>query len=513
MASSKTIVRESVRPLPFPTGPVLVVAILFALASVVGILNEITATSTSTPPNVSPADAFRDTRNLWEYIAILAMAVCGFRRLAAALALVGGILASMGLALLGLMSASGAPLLAAFAHLFAAVAGFAYLRSEKARREPSGLQMLLGSGFSLAVWGAVWLFVSADYAAKYQVVKVKQVQFQAAEATAERHADATAWATTTDNLRALAAVAFCIERSRGVPATRRYPRTLAEWRDLAGPSAKPPCHLLTSGARSSGDTIVADLSPHARVYYVPPHHGRGDPLLSRGFSLELEVISTPAEAPLPYDAPGAQNYLIDTSGSIHIAFDRRPTVRDLALPPCTAPNHPRYCLVYLPRQRWGVTAELPKATLTAASGTVLLGDTVAFVLRYTPVAAIDSLRSVDIDWGEPNDTTHIVVPRGTSYRGPRRPLVFSARHAFADSAPHVVRAAFLASDGAWYEALDTVDVRRRPRRVSSLGTLTDGTIVSGDVEAQTTRALANAREAMTRKGRRLDNDAERLARN
>lgn len=450
--------------------------------------------------NASPADAWRDTKFYWPFIVVLAFALCGFRRIAGLFALFGGFIAATYLAAAVMLTAGSSTVVLYFlAFLGVAIAGFVELRDEKTRIHISNRRLVVATGTALGVWCMVGGIIWRTYIASYPAVLAARAK------TPPSRSAATDWAATTDNLRGLTTVAYCLERARGVPGTRLYPHTVTEWRAVGGPGAEPPCRsLFSSPDWLPGDTLVAELSPHTRVRYVPPAHPPGNPWISAGYTLELEVLWADANAPLPVAAAGAQNYLLDTSGTVHQAYGRRATMRDSALPVCDGSGRSRYCIAFLPRQRWGLTPDLPEVVLASSQRSTTRDDTMAFAVRYTAVAPMDSLRAIDIDWSSPNDRLHVAVPRAKSYAGARHTLLFSIRHAFGDTGVFGVHTMAITSSGGRYEHIDTVVVRQHVRSVSSLATDSAGIIVPGNATAQTTRAVANARAAMAREGGTLD---------
>jgi hypothetical protein len=490
---------EPERELFSAVGPFLLLGIGLAFLSAIMAMIAVPA-SLSHPGDVSAGEIFTNIVRLWPYIVVLASALIGFRRTAGLLALIGGLFGAAWFAFAALFNPDAGPYgFAVLAHLMAAIAGIAEVAHFKTRVSLTPERFAFGGAAAVLVWALGWMMVSIRYAQARHAAEEKQAK-QLAEATARREAEATRWAQT-DNLHLLIDVGYCLERARAPNGAGPYPHTLAGWRKLGSSAGTERCRSLFTAPDSLGGALVAELSPHATVRFAPPA-GRGDPLRVRGYTLELNARWSPSEVQPPPHAPGTISYRVDTSGTVHVTSERRSaTDSDRVLPICRSTGG--QCLPYLPRQRWGLTPELPKVVLLpiAFNDTVMVGEKAALQLRFAPTSALDSVRGIDVDWGDEHERVS-VIPQG-SYVAPPRDLTFPLFHAFTALGSWVVRAVVTTRDGSQYSVADTLTVRVRPRQASAVGADSSGRIVRGGVVAQLRQAIANVRSALESQGRPL----------
>jgi hypothetical protein len=487
---------EPQRELFSAAGPFLLLGIGFAFLSAIMAL--LGPASSSHPAHVSSADVFGGVVRLWPYILVLATALIGLRRTAGLLAVIGGLAGAALFAFAALFNPDAGPYpFAALAHLMAAIAGVAELAHFKTRVSLTPERFAFGGAAAVLTWCVAWLVVSLRYVQARHAAAVRQV----AEVTAQQRAEATRWAQT-DNLHLLIDLGYCLERARGPNGAGAYPHTLAEWRKLGSSTGTARCRSLLTAPDSLGGAFVAELSPHVTARYVPPTGGRADPLRIHGYTLELNARWSASEVQPPPQAPGTISYRVDTSGAVHVTSQRRSaTDADPVLPNCRSTGG--QCLPYLPRQRWGLTPDLPTVRLRpiAFNDTAMRGERAALQLRFSPTSRLDSVRAIDIDWGDEHERVS-VIPQG-SYVTPPRDLNFPLFHAFTTLGNWVVRAVVTTRDGSQYSVADTLTVRVRPRQASAVGTDSSGRIVRGGVAAQLRQAIANVRSALESQGRPL----------
>src|SRR4051812_25938397 len=114
-----------------------------------------------------------------------------------------------------------------------------------------------------------------------------------------------------------------------------------------------------------------------------------------------------------------RSYRVDTSGVVHLTSERRSaTDVDAVLPICRSTGG--QCLPYLARQRWGLTPDLPTLVLipVAFHDTVMAGEKADLQLRFTPTSRLDSVRAIDVDWGDGHE--RVSVTPQDSYVAPSR---------------------------------------------------------------------------------------------
>ena len=334
-----------------PLGPAFVVAVLLALAGAVAVLlDEALRAPGST---LSASGAWNQVYRLWPYIAVLALALCGFRRTAGLCATVGGVIATAYLGLYGVLGGTGgAFLFALLAHLGAAALGVAEVANQTTVPHTPPWRVAIGATAALLTWAAVAGIFSNQFAAQRKALGASELA-----ARADSLKKARLWWSDPTGLQALTNVAYCLELARDKVGTGAYPHTLAQWRMLAKGPAQP-CGWLFDSPDSSGAAFVGERPPHARIRYVPPPNGRGVPGRAGGFTLELEAVWSPADEPVPLDVPGRRSFLIDASGVLHVTWEhRRATVADSTPPLCADQFDNRLCSPYTPAERWGVTPD------------------------------------------------------------------------------------------------------------------------------------------------------------
>ena len=207
--------------------------------------------------------------------------------------------------------------------------------------------------------------------------------------------------TSGTNLMEMVGVtARCIEETRDTlisPAGTVYQPSLAallRQRRCGGkPNADSSTMLVPA---SNGYYVVRYTAPST----LRPHDEPG------GYTLSLEPEREPSARST---GGGLLSFFIDTAGSVHLTRRARAaTADDPAIPDCP-PFHERYrmqtammCREWVPRQRWGVTSQLPTIGWSrSGSGTVGAGDTLFVIPQYQPLVQSDSIVEAHIQW----DTT------------------------------------------------------------------------------------------------------------
>ena len=243
--------------------------------------------------------------------------------------------------------------------------------------------------------------------------------------------------------------ANCIERARDAEPTHRYPQTIGAANRSQGCAYQ----------YTSADSVTAVIGgPRGRyvVRYTPPSHATRGP---GGYTLSL----TPEQDSLGHAVGSAmRSYLVDSAGAIHMTLrPRAATVADSVLPPCPERRLGLLeCNQYLPRQRWGVTPQMPRVILTSrGNGLVAIGDTVHFDPQFDPVAEQDSVVEYHFAWSATDpDSVMPIHGRRSVARPWGRNVTFHLRHVYHERGLMSMRFSVLTRGGERYEYRDSVRV-------------------------------------------------------
>jgi hypothetical protein len=260
-------------------------------------------------------------------------------------------------------------------------------------------------------------------------------------------------ANAGDPLRALAAAGRCIENARDT-LSGEYRATLAAVvRDQR-------CELRPTA--DSTALIAYDLYSSYLVRYEPI----GDVHGAKAYSLSMEPRREGERM------GGFASFLADSAGRVHVTLrGRAATTADPIVPAC--PRDWRgaraglpYCLEYVPRQRWGVTSELPTIGWSrSGSGTVASGDTLHVIPHFRGILPQDSIVEARIRWraGERDS----VIRRGPDGIGEPfgGSVVFRLKHVYRDTGYKEIHFTVKTRANEIYEMRDSVRVLvgwRRP---------------------------------------------------
>ncbi len=236
------------------------------------------------------------------------------------------------------------------------------------------------------------------------------------------------WMNKSD-LDDLVKLAKCVEQFRGDSVAGPAPKNLHQLHDHknpktgytlgCGPFYWPPDK---DTAAKRGKTTSPDTAPHPNesdehhtVYYEPPKRGPLDRFHRAPITLGIEAVWNSADFPNAQGQPGARSYLLDSDGKIHVTEEhRRATAADPVLPECPKGtdewSHPDTCVThYDSRQRWGVSPGLPSASFQI-SDWVVLPDSAYVDFGISQTSALDSVRTVSVDWGDGSRPSVILVP-------------------------------------------------------------------------------------------------------
>ena len=288
-------------------------------------------------------------------------------------------------------------------------------------------------------------------------------------------------------LSSLINTAECIERFRGDSIAGAAPaslRAIQQWaNDTSVKHRGPMCgfhiylkHTNAYGVEDNG--VPDDTLPHPEgdkhhvLFYIPPTNLRGKPFERARFTLGSEALWDSAEFPNAAGQRGTWNYLLDPDGRIHVTKERRrATVADSVVPDCTRADYPvsnRDCNpVPLARQRWGLVRDVPYLTL-AFQRDVVLPDSAHLIVSFKQINALDSVRSLSIDWGDGRkEVVSIAPPHSITWNGNTpedhsvHPFKPTLNHLYKTPGWRLVRARVLTSGGEQYVAEQGTNVEAR----------------------------------------------------
>ena len=430
----------------------------------------------------------KDVQLLWPYAVLLDAALASYRRLAGILAVLiaigGGLLFSLYALDAGFHEG---PAFRNFGdivvlHVCLLIVGIAEAVRSAPQIVRTGRRVLV----ALTTTAALWLSAGAWMYNRYSALALHRA--------GEQLMARMEW-TTKSNLRLLTRVAACIEQARGVDGSGSYPRTAAEFTKALAARAGD-CGFELAHIDSAGGALTADVSPHARLRYVPPRAGVSDRRHAVGYTVAVNAEWRSADFVIT-NAPGSRSYLLDSAGAIHVTAEHRAaTVDDALVAHCGSLDRSIECYEFVPRQRWGLTRNTPEGAFVPVKDSVRIGDTADIAIRFVPVDSLDAVRSVAIAWGEHNESTHVAVPLAQGYAGFHQPLTFPIPHVFREKGLHGLRAVLTTRDGWKHELIDSLTVSDSVPQWSAIGLDASGHLVPGGVEAQARQALANIGAAL-----------------
>jgi hypothetical protein len=336
---------------------------------------------------------------------------------------------------------------------------------------------LFGLAIPLVVYAIMWSTNTA--AAKEDRVRIAS---QGIDAQLEARAVAANWLNRSA-LYDVYPLAECVEKFRGDSIAGRAPkslRALQKWANDPPPHDGACAFRLYEKHRDrygfEDDSLPSDTLPHPRqgdihhvLYYRPPTDPIGKPFQAARFTLGIQAVWDSAEFPNAHGMPGARSYLLDPDGNIHVTAEhRRATLSDSIIPVCgrdQQSSDQRECRrPFLPRQRWGVTGRLPIFSVSVrpmgASSDSIYGN-----FPFIEVNALDSVRSVSVDWGDGRKATVAIPPSRSSTWSS---VIESHRyvnhydltltHVYKEAGQKIVRARLLTRSGAEYLGADTTFV-------------------------------------------------------
>jgi len=263
---------------------------------------------------------------------------------------------------------------------------------------------------------------------------------------------------TPQPMEVLHRVGRCIEQARdslATPGTESYPASVAEARRRR--SCEVGITADSSAFREAGNRASFI------VHYAPPARPRR-PGTPGGFTLLLE----PQRDSLGRGIGGSLVSLFsDSAGVIHLT--RRPraaTASDPAIPDCLqlygyGAHDPRLpCREYRPRQRWGLTSELPTIALSmSGTGTLGIGEELNLLPHYQALLPTDSAMEVRVRWDSGGADSVLTRRRGVPFGEPiGNARFFRFRHTWADTGMKRVRVAIRTAAGEEYEARHDIHV-------------------------------------------------------
>jgi len=264
--------------------------------------------------------------------------------------------------------------------------------------------------------------------------------------------------TAQQPLELLNQVGRCIERARdtvAMPGLDVYPASLADAR------LRKSCDVRITADSSA--FRLGDNRNYYLVHYMAPARPRAHDAPG-GFTLLLE----PGRDSLRRGLGGALlSFFSDSTGIIHLTRRARAaTASDPAIPECVplfgyGAHDPRIpCREYRPRQRWGLTSELPTIALSmSGSGTLGAGENLALLPHYQPLIARDLPVEVRVRWDSGGRDTVLTRRRGVPFGKPiGNGVYFEFRHAWADTGMKPVRVEIRTKGGEAYEARHDIHV-------------------------------------------------------
>ena len=258
-------------------------------------------------------------------------------------------------------------------------------------------------------------------------------------------------------LELLGRVGRCIEQARdtvGLNGLVRYPASVAEAR------LKGRCEA----GITADSAAFRERTAHGYYFvrYTPPAALR---LANRpgGFTLLLE----PGRDSLGRGLGGdLLSFFSDTDGVIHMS--RRPraaTAADSVIPDCAIFEYGRrdaavQCREFRPRQRWGLSSELPTIAMSmSGTGTLGIGEQLSLLPHFQPLLPQDLPTEVRVRWDSGGRDTVLTKRRGAPFGTPiGNGLYFTFRHAWADTGMKRVEVRIRTAGGETFESHQDIHV-------------------------------------------------------
>lgn len=259
-------------------------------------------------------------------------------------------------------------------------------------------------------------------------------------------------------LELLGRVGRCVEAARDTVAMKgidQYPTSVAEgW-------MRGHCDVPTTADKA--EFRERTTRGYYTVRYTPPpaprpHYAPG------GFTLLLE----PGRDSLGRGIGGGLlSFFSDTNGVVHVT--RRPraaTAADPAIPDClelfgyAARDPSAQCREYRPRQRWGLSSELPTIALSmSGSGTLGTGEQLSLLPHFQPLLPQDLPAEARVRWDSGGRDTVLTKRRGVRFGTPiGNGVYFTFRHAWADTGMKRVEVRIRTVGGEEFETHEDIHV-------------------------------------------------------
>lgn len=176
------------------------------------------------------------------------------------------------------------------------------------------------------------------------------------------------------------------------------------------------------------------------------------------FALESEAIWDAVRFPFDARRVGVRNYLLDTSGTLHVTDQqRRATERDSVVRPCVPGESATItsCVVkYAPRERWGAFGfPMPRIMMRRD---VRVGDELGPTFSFTPVNALDSIANATVQWGHALPDT----PQEVQFRAPisddRNAMTATLTHVYPTPGARQLTFVVTTRSGVQFETRDSI---------------------------------------------------------